>query len=99
MDKGITTDIFDGCDLVLAGDIHKRQELNFNGIPIVYPGSLMQKDFGETVNEHGYALWTLNEDGRGYSYQFRDVPTNYGMYKFSLSSIDDLTENREMLNN
>lgn len=99
MDKGMTTDMFSGCDFVLAGDIHLRQELDFNGIRIVYPGSLMQKDYGESVEGHGYAVWTLNEAGDNYDYEFRDVPTEYGLYKFSLNSIEDLEENREILIN
>lgn len=99
MDNGITTDIFDGCDFVLAGDIHKRQELNFNGIRIVYPGSLIQKDFGETITNHGYAVWSYNEQTKSYDYELRDVETEYGLYKFSLSSIDDLNEDKEKLLN
>ena len=47
---------FSGFDLALLGDIHKRQMIDDN---IYYPGSLVQQNFGESQDNHGYTLWDL----------------------------------------
>ena len=54
--EGTYGETFDGCDIVMAGDIHKRQELKRGNVPIVYPGSLIQQTFGETVTQHGFCV-------------------------------------------
>jgi DNA repair exonuclease SbcCD nuclease subunit len=45
---------FNEYDIVCLGDIHKHQFLNKR---IAYSSSLVQKDFGETVKNHGLILW------------------------------------------
>ena len=46
-------EIFDGYDLALLGDIHKRQEIiSEKGCKIVYAGSLIQQNFGESLDKH-----------------------------------------------
>ena len=50
----IDKDIFDGFDMVLLGDIHKRQYLN-DEKTIAYPGSLIQQNFGEDFGK-GFSL-------------------------------------------
>ena len=47
---------FKGFDLALLGDIHKRQMIDDY---IYYPGSLVQQNFGESQDNHGYTLWDL----------------------------------------
>ena len=47
---------FNGFDAVLLGHIHKHQALAPN---IAYAGSLIQQNFGETINNHGYLIWSL----------------------------------------
>jgi DNA repair exonuclease SbcCD ATPase subunit len=54
---GIQVSDFDGFDLVLLGDIHKRQFLNENKT-IAYPGSLIQQNQGEDLR-HGIMIWDL----------------------------------------
>ena len=54
-----TTD-FKDYDIVCLGDIHKHQFLDTNK-RIAYSSSLIQKDFGETVNNHGLIIWDLNK--------------------------------------
>lgn len=49
---------FGNFDLLLLGDIHKMQFFQKNA---AYPGSLVQQNFGETVNGHGYILWDLQK--------------------------------------
>lgn len=94
-DSGQSSDIFAGCDYVLAGHIHKRQSIKRGNCEIVYPGSLIQKDYGESITQHGYVIWNLETD----SYQFVDIPSNYGYYEFTINSIDDLKNNEEKLIN
>jgi len=62
-----TPDMFDGFDMVLMGDIHKRQIVQqrdkVNGKPIVvYAGSTVQQNHGEYLENHGYLLWNVEEE-------------------------------------
>ena len=59
IEHGISMDIFDGCDCVMCGDIHKRTELDYNGIKVVYPSSTIQQNFGENISKHGYLVWDV----------------------------------------
>lgn len=86
---------FDGCDMVLLGDIHKRQVIEHEDIPIVYPSSLIQQNFGESFNKHGYLFWDV--DNR--TYTEHDVESEYGFYQFKIDSLDDLETNSETLTN
>lgn len=96
-EDGVSHDRFTGCNYVLAGHIHKRQVLSKGGIQIVYPGSLIQQDYGESVQSHGYAIWRIN--GNKASFSFVDLPTEYGQYKFTIDSDKDIDEDKERLVN
>jgi DNA repair exonuclease SbcCD ATPase subunit len=52
----VTTDIFNGYDMVLLGDIHKQQYLNKQKT-IAYAGSLVCQNWGEHPTHHGYIKW------------------------------------------
>ena len=52
----VKTLAFKGFDMALLGDIHKRQMLDNN---VYYPGSLIQQNFGESQDNHGFTLWNL----------------------------------------
>lgn len=59
--------IFNEFPFVFLGDIHKRQQLAFrrdheNNLKpyVAYAGSLIQQDFGETVEGHGGIIWDFN---------------------------------------
>jgi DNA repair exonuclease SbcCD nuclease subunit len=93
--EGTTLEHFDGCNMVLLGDIHKRQEFNYKGIPIVYPSSLIQQNFGESVSKHGYLIWDVETK----TYIEKDIETRYGFYKFEVKSVDDIENNKEKLLN
>ena len=95
IDSGIDKDLFEGCDFVLAGDIHKRQVIRQGETEIVYPGSLIQQDFGETVSEHGFAVWDLENR----SYSFVDVENDYPMYSIGIESMNDIENDKETLLN
>jgi DNA repair exonuclease SbcCD nuclease subunit len=57
-DDGYDTDRFGGCDLVLCGDIHKRQIFDIpNGKKAYMIGSTIQQNFGESVRRHGYGIY------------------------------------------
>ena len=75
--RHFTTDIFDGYDLALLGDIHKRQEMiSPKGCKIVYPGSLIQQNFGESLDKHGLLVWDLET----LTYEEIDIKNDYGYY-------------------
>lgn len=93
--EGVTLEHFDGCDMVLLGDIHKRQTFYYKKAPIAYPSSLIQQNFGESVSKHGYLIWDV--ETREYT-EF-DLDSRYGFYKFKVTSLDDIENDGEILTN
>ena len=71
-DDNINANDFDGYDLVLLGDIHKRQFIDDNK-RIAYPGSLIQQNFAEAP-EHGFLLWDVEKRES----EFIQVENDYG---------------------
>jgi DNA repair exonuclease SbcCD nuclease subunit len=55
--NGVSIENFENYDIVMLGDVHKRQFLNKEQT-IAYPGSLIQQNFKEEV-DHGFLLWDL----------------------------------------
>ena len=94
-ESGIDTKNFSECDCVMAGHIHKFQEIKKNGVPIVYSGSLFQQDAGENVSMHGFVEWDLET----MKYRHISVENDYNIYKFSIGSYDDIKEDKEKLLN
>lgn len=95
-ENGINGDIFSDCKYILAGDIHKRQVMDFKGTKLVYPGSLIQQNMGETITQHGFCVWKL---GKEINFNFVDLESEYGMFKFKINNIDDIKNNNEKLLN
>ena len=96
MDKGIKSDIFNGCDLVLLGDIHKKQLFeNNDGIQMYYCGSLIQQSAGETTNNHGFSVVDLDT----FKIEHHEVENPYSIYKFEINSIEDFENNSEIWKN
>jgi DNA repair exonuclease SbcCD ATPase subunit/DNA repair exonuclease SbcCD nuclease subunit len=85
LSHGLEWDTFAGFDLVLLGDIHKRQVSSKQDPIIFYPGSLVQQNFGESFEGHGYALVDLTEKDN-IKYDFYDIPNQYGF--FTLDVVD-----------
>jgi len=54
----VTSDIFNGYDMVLLGDIHKQQYLDKKK-SIAYAGSLVCQNWGEHPTNHGYMIWDV----------------------------------------
>ena len=71
-DDNVNANDFDGYDMVLLGDIHKRQFIDDNE-RIAYPGSLIQQNFAEAP-EHGFLLWDV--DAR--KSEFIQIKNDYG---------------------
>ena len=89
--RHFTTDIFDGYDLALLGDIHKRQTMiSPSGCKVVYAGSLVQQNFGETLDKHGFLAWDLDS----LKYEEIDIPNDYGYYTLDVDGgiVPDVTD-------
>jgi len=71
-DDRVTNDTFAGYDMVLLGDIHKRQFLNEEKT-IAYPGSLIQQNYSEEPS-HGFLLWDVETKKATY----HEVENDYG---------------------
>ena len=71
-DDNVNANNFDGYDMVLLGDIHKRQFIDDNE-RIAYPGSLIQQNFAEAP-EHGFLLWDVDTRKS----EFVQIENDYG---------------------
>ena len=71
-DKNVSVGTFDGYDMVLLGDIHKRQFLNKEKT-MGYCGSLIQQGFAEDP-AHGFLLWDVETK----TAEFHAVENDYG---------------------
>ena len=95
-DKGLDADYFKGLDFVIAGHIHKRQEIKKNGVKIVYCGSLMQNNMGENLSGHGGVVWDVEEK----TYETFDLDRgDYGFYKFVIENENDIENDKEKILN
>jgi DNA repair exonuclease SbcCD nuclease subunit len=95
-EEGFDVNKFKGCDLVLCGDIHKRQIFDIPGGKKAYMvGSTIQQNFGETVRKHGYGVYQIDKD----QYDFVDLPNPKPFLSFYINSIDCLVEGTEKLIN
>lgn len=77
----VKTNLFDGYDIALLGDIHKYQMLqqysNVKGIKkpaICYPSSLIQQNHGELLDNHGMLVWDVNTR----KHEFRKIKNKFG---------------------
>jgi DNA repair exonuclease SbcCD nuclease subunit len=95
-DSGFESDKFDGCDLVLCGDIHKRQVFNIPGGKKAYMiGSTIQQNFGETIEKHGYGIYDVEND----KYDFVNLVNPKPFISFKLNSYDQIIDGTEKLLN
>ena len=94
-DSGVDGEVFKGCDCVMAGHLHKRQVLKRGDTEIVYPGSLIQQTYGETISQHGFAVWDVEK----MEYKFIDIENKYGLYDIEIDNIEDISEDKERLIN
>lgn len=94
-DSGLDGEAFEGCNCVMAGHLHKRQVLKRGDVEIVYPGSVIQQTYGETISQHGFAVWDIEN----MKYEFIDIDSNYGLYDIEINGIDDIEDDKERLIN
>jgi DNA repair exonuclease SbcCD nuclease subunit len=95
-EDGFDSSRFAGCDLVLCGDIHKRQVFAIPNEKKAYMvGSTIQQNFGETVRKHGFGIYDVEED----KYEFVDLENSKPFLSFKITSIDDLVNGTERLLN
>ena len=98
-ENGIDPNVFEYCDFVMAGHIHKKQEIKKNGVKIVYCSSINQKNFGESISEHGFVVWDISDNDDIY-YDYIETPNEEcGYYKFSINNIEDIENDFEELLN
>ena len=83
---------FNDLDLLLCGDIHKRQQFTLpNGGKAIMVGSLIQQNFGETVKHHGYGIYNVETN----EYTFHDLPNEQPFLHFSINDIKDIEDGKE----
>jgi DNA repair exonuclease SbcCD nuclease subunit len=95
IDHGAELDIFEGCDMVMLGDIHKRQAFNHKGILIAYPSSLIQQNFGENISKHGFLFWDVETK----TFTEHDVENKSPYYQFKITSLEDIENGTEKITN
>jgi DNA repair exonuclease SbcCD nuclease subunit len=81
--------LFNGCSVVLMGDIHYPQKISHKGYDCYYCGSLYQQNFGEYVHYHGYGIL----DVETLDYSFIELTNSYGKYKLKIKSYNDSIKN------
>jgi DNA repair exonuclease SbcCD ATPase subunit/DNA repair exonuclease SbcCD nuclease subunit len=86
--RHVRIDTFNGFDMVMLGDIHRLQTLQeYNPVkrkPIIqFAGSLIQQNFGETLENHGWCLWDVPNK----SFEF--VPLHNAFGYVTLEVIND----------
>lgn len=90
--KHVNNDTFAGYDLVLLGDIHKVQYLDYKKT-IAYAGSLIQQNHSEGLS-HGILVWNLNDK----SSEYVQIQNDYCFYTLDIdngkhASYDNLPKN------
>jgi len=95
-DEAYDTKKFNGLDIVLCGDIHKRAVFEIpNGKRGVMIGSTIQNNMGESISNHGYGVYDIETD----EYSFINLPNPKPFLKFYINSIDCLINGNEKLVN
>ena len=85
-DDRVKVDTFQGYDMVMLGDIHKRQFLDVDE-RVAYPGSLIQQNYSEEPS-HGFLLWDVEKRKA----EYHQVENDYG-YKI-LQVVDGVIQNK-----
>lgn len=86
---------FRDLDIVLCGDIHKRTVIKLQKIDIIYPSSLIQQNFGETIKKHGFGVYDVEKN----KYNFYDIENESSFLHFKITNIKDIENNEEELLN
>ena len=95
IDDGLPEEDITDCECIMAGHIHKFQELRKNGIPIVYSSSLFQQNSGENISGHGFVEWDIES----MKYTFHEVTNNHRIFRFEIDSYEDIEKDIERIIN
>lgn len=95
IEHGFDLEMFEGCDIVMCGDIHKRGGFVYKDIPIMMPSSLIQQNFGETISKHGFLFWDIQTK----TYVEYDIENKTPFYHFKITSLKDLEDGTEIIVN
>ena len=63
--------------------------------PIIQIGSVIQQNFAETVNKHGYGIYDIDAD----KYEFVDIENDQPFLHFKITDIEDIENEKEQLVN
>ena len=95
-DHGYEINKFEGLDVVLCGDIHKRSEFeipnNKKGYMI---GSCIQQGYGENIGNHGFGILDINT----MKYSYVNLVNPRPFLSFKIKSFEDLENGTEQLVN
>ena len=80
-DENLPLKTFNGCHMTMLGDIHKFQHLNA-AETVTYAGSLIQQNFGESFENHGYVVWDIKERKA----EFFNIVNDYGYYTIRMKN-------------
>jgi DNA repair exonuclease SbcCD nuclease subunit len=94
-ETGYEVSKFEGCDIVLCGDIHKRQIIYLDKTPIIQVGSTIQQNYGESIKKHGFGIYDVVKD----EYSFVDLDNPKPFLKFAINSFEDIIDGKEKLTN
>lgn len=86
-DDNMSIDFFDGYDIVLLGDIHKKQTMqtyqeNPKKPTIAYCGSIIQQNHGESLSNHGMLVW----DVKNRAFEFCEIENSHGFVTFDINN-------------
>jgi DNA repair exonuclease SbcCD nuclease subunit len=96
VENGLEGSYFGDIDFCIMGHVHKRQCVKYEGIPMVYCGSLIQQDHGENISGHGF----ITIDVESLEYEEIDISNEeHGFYTFEINSEDDIDANQENILN
>jgi len=94
-DHAYDTEKFDGLEIVLCGDIHKRQEFSFKSGKGYMIGSPIQQNIGESIRNHGFGTYDFGTK----EYTYMDLENPKPFLKFSIKSFEDIENGTELLRN
>ena len=94
-DHAYDTEKFDGLEIVLCGDIHKRQEFSFKSGKGYMIGSPIQQNIGESIRNHGFGTYNFGTK----EYTYTDLENPKPFLKFSIKSFEDIENGTELLRN
>jgi len=94
-DHAYDTEKFDGLEIVLCGDIHKRKEFSFKTGKGYMIGSPIQQNIGESIRNHGFGTYDFGTK----EYTYTDLENPKPFLKFSIKSFEDIENGTELLRN